>query len=155
MRLKILVGTIAVAVVLAGVTALYAADRYVAYLFEREDPGCVADSAVEIDRLTRIVVPVLPQQGRSQVDGDSGCAPPESGPSIAVHVDGASVRQLTGRFRSTGWSPVSAARVAEETVEGDILVAGVEKHAGDHLVEVFVTKMARHPDTVLVTAWFG
>ncbi|GLX97869.1 hypothetical protein [Herbidospora sp. NBRC 101105] len=154
-RLKILVGTVAVAVVLAGAAAFYAFDRYTAYLFEREDPGCVADSAVEIERLTRIVVPVLPQRGRSEVDGDSGCAPPEVGPSIAVHVDGASVDELTGRFRSMGWSPVSAARVAEETVEGDSLVAGVEKHADDRLIEVFLTKTAKYPDTVLVNAWFG
>ncbi|WP_030455904.1 hypothetical protein [Herbidospora cretacea] len=154
-RWKILVGTVAAAVVLAGATAFYAADRYTAYIFEREDPGCVADSDVEIERLAQIVVPVLPPQGRSQVDGDSGCAPPEVGPSIAVHVDGASVGELADRFRSLGWSPVSAARVAEETVEGDSLVAGVAKHADERLIEVFLTKMERYPDTVLVSAWFG
>ncbi|WP_066362431.1 hypothetical protein [Herbidospora mongoliensis] len=154
MRLKLFVGAIAAVVVLIGLVAVIGIDRYLAFIFQREDPDCVRESEVEIGRLSEIIVPILPLEGRSQVDGDSGCAPPEEEPSISVYVDGASSDELMKRFLPLEWSQVSAARVAEEAQEGSTVIAGVEKQVDGRRIETFFVKMDRHPDTMLVMAWF-
>ncbi|GAB1817232.1 hypothetical protein [Herbidospora sp. RD11066] len=151
MRLKLFVGAIASMVVLLGVVAVIGLDRYAAFIFEREDPDCVRESEVEIARLSEIIVPILPAEGRSEVDGDSNCAPPEQEPSIAVYVDDVSVDELMSRFRPLGWSQVS---VTEEAQEGNAIIAEVEKRIDGRRVEAQFVEVDRHPDTVLVVAWF-
>ncbi|TKK85657.1 hypothetical protein FDA94_25030 [Herbidospora galbida] len=134
-------------------TAVAGALRYVEYVLKSEDPDCVADRRPETDRLTEIVLAVLPAEGRSQVDADSGCERPREEPSIAVHVDGTTTGELTAAFRTRGWTPVSAARLAEEKGDEDRL-AGLGTVADGRRLDVFLAEYDHDPGSVLVIAWF-